>query len=117
MSAFQKYLTIVFLFLVSSMLLAQTIENNKWTTRFERSNYLKTETYAETMDYFKRLSDNSKITKFVKIGTSPQGRDLMCLIVANGKEFNPGLAKRSDKAIILIKTEFIPVKLKEKMQA
>lgn len=102
MSAFQKYLTIVFLFLVSSMLLAQTIENNEWATRFERSNYLETETYTETMDYFKRLSNNSEITKFIKIGTSPQGRDLMCLIVAKDKEFDPELAKRSGKAIILI---------------
>ncbi|GBD91695.1 zinc carboxypeptidase [bacterium BMS3Abin04] len=102
MFSFLKYLIIGFLFFLSISLSAQSNRFEKWTTRFEKSNYLETETYAETMDYFKKLSDNSEIAKFIKIGTSPQGRDIMCLIVAKGKEFNPESAKKSGKAIILI---------------
>jgi len=102
MFSFRKYSIISFLFLISISLSAQSNRFEEWTTRFEKSNYLETETYAETMDYFKRLSDNSKIAKFIKIGTSPQGRDIMCLIVSKDKEFNPKSAKKSGKAIILI---------------
>jgi hypothetical protein len=36
------------------------------------------------------------------IGTSPQGRELKCLIVAGNEEFTPEKVKKSGKAIILI---------------
>ncbi len=75
---------------------------NLWETRFEKSNYLQTETYAETISYFQRLANYSPYAELFTFGKSPQGRDLVCLIAAKGKEFTPLEAKESGKPIILI---------------
>lgn len=90
-----------FYLLIISTLFAQK-RIDKWRTRFEKSNYLETETYAETVNYFQRLADNSPYAELFKFGVSPQGRDLVCLMAAKGKEFTPLEAKESGKPIILI---------------
>jgi murein tripeptide amidase MpaA len=80
---------------------AQTIDD-KWITLFEKSNYYETPRYTETMEYFNRLAENSKLAKFVSIGKSPQGRDIMCLILSKDKNFDAISAKQAGKPIVLI---------------
>ncbi len=100
-----KLLKIIILFVLmffqsADFIYTQPLET--WKTGFELSGYLETETYEETMDYFKRLANYSDFAEFFKFGESPQGRDLNCLVVASNGEFTPAKAKSSGKAIVLI---------------
>ncbi len=53
-------------------------ENQKnWVTTFEKSDYLKTSGYDETIEYFKDLADYSEYARLLKIGDSPQGREIL----------------------------------------
>ncbi len=95
------FITTCLLILISIPMFSQS-KLNSWETRFEKSNFLQTETYNETIDYFQRLANHSSYAELFTFGKSPQGRDLVCLIAAKGKEFTPLEAKESGKPIILI---------------
>lgn len=87
-----------FFFIFSS--LAQTPE--EWLTKFEKSNYLETARYEESIAYFQKLADASEFAEMFAFGISPQGRDLWCLVVSKEKAFTPAEAKKIRKPIILI---------------
>ena len=91
-------------FFVSIFLITTLFSQNKnnWQTYFEKSGYLKTPGYDETMEYFKRIDEYSEYAKLITFGISPQGRNLNCLIVSKDKAFNPADAKATGKPIILI---------------
>ncbi|MFO7447284.1 MAG: M14 family metallopeptidase [Ignavibacteriaceae bacterium] len=76
--------------------------DNSWLTKFETSNYLETPRYEETMEYFKRIDENSDYAKMFSFGISPQGRDLNCIVVSKDKTFNPEEAKKTGKPVIFI---------------
>ena len=73
-----------------------------WITRFEASGCQESPRYDETMAYFRRLADYTGLAEMISFGRSPQGRELMCLVVAGGREFTPEKAKSSGKAVLLI---------------
>jgi hypothetical protein len=54
---------------------------NDWTTRFEKSGFVSTADYNETMKYFQQLDIASNYADLFGFGRSPQGRDLNCLLV------------------------------------
>lgn len=76
--------------------------SNDWLTLFEKSNQQKSPSYQETISYFKKFVDKTPYAKMFTIGTSPQGREIKCLVAAGNEEFTPEQAKKSGKAIILI---------------
>ena len=76
--------------------------NDKWQTYFEKSGYLKTPRYEETVEYFRMLDQNSEYGRMITIGISPQGRDLNCFIASKDKAFTSEKAKTTGKPIILI---------------
>jgi hypothetical protein len=94
--------TIIVLILFSTILFAQHKVNTKWQTEFERSNYLSTDNYVETIKYFEKIEENSEYAKLQTIGISPQGREIKCLIVSKNKIFDPTESKKSGDAVILI---------------
>lgn len=73
-----------------------------WLSKFEKSGYLETERYEETINYFRKLANHSEFAKLFSFGISPQGRDLYCLVISKDKAFNPKEVKKNDKPIILI---------------
>ncbi len=85
-------------FLFASVSFAQT----GWETVFERSGYKATATYAQTDEYFFRLSKISDAVKYETFGISPQGRDLKVFIVSKDTAFTPEAAKRSGKPVLFI---------------
>ncbi len=95
-------LFIITLVFPSKILFSQSSNSNKWTTEFERSGYLVTETYAQTVEYFNKLADASPYAKMITFGVSPQGRKLYCLVVSKDKTFTPESAKKNGKPVILI---------------
>lgn len=90
------------LFVCSASLFAQDKFPPDWLTKFESSNYLKTESYDETMQYFRALDAASDYASFFSIGKSPQGRDINCLVVSKDKSFSSELSKQSGKPLVLI---------------
>src|SRR3990167_1042973 len=82
-----------FLFVLLMFSISFSQDKNDWQTYFEKSGYLETPRYAETMEYFRKLADYSDVAEMIKFGVSPQGRDLNCLVVSNDKAFKPEDAK------------------------
>ena len=52
-----------------------------FVTDCEKSNFVKTPRFAETMAYFEKLADYSSMVNVSSFGTSAQGRDLSLVIV------------------------------------
>ena len=73
-----------------------------WKTFFEKSNYLSTPNYAQTIQYFEKLAKYSPFARLITFGKSPQGRNLNCLIVSKDKAFSADAAKSTGKPILLI---------------
>jgi murein tripeptide amidase MpaA len=76
--------------------------SQQWLTHFERSGFISSPRYKESISYFKQFEKQTPHVKMFSIGTSPQGRSIECIVVAKGKEFTPDKAKKSGKAIVLI---------------
>ncbi|MBK7868427.1 MAG: hypothetical protein IPJ75_16370 [Ignavibacteriales bacterium] len=74
----------------------------EWLTYFEKSDYLATPSYAETVEYFRNLSEKSPYAKLVTFGVSHQNRNIVCLVVSETKEFTPKRTRKSPKAIVLL---------------
>ncbi len=99
-------------FFISILLLSITLNNNSltaqikiesgWETLFEKSNYLQTPSYDETIEFFQRLSNFSPYAELTSIGKSPQGKDINILVVSKGMEFTSEKVKLSGKPIVLI---------------
>ncbi len=100
-----KYSTLLFLaiFIITCPnVLSQNNLHEEWLTRFEKTDYLETETYNETIQYFGKLAAHSPFAKLIKFGISPQGRDMDYFVVSKDKEFNPAGVKSSGKPVIFI---------------
>jgi hypothetical protein len=68
-----------------SLILAQE-EDNVWKTVFEKSGFVSTASYEQTMNYFQNLADNSEFAELLTFGISPQGRKLKYLLVTNERK-------------------------------
>ncbi|MEW6004818.1 MAG: M14 family metallopeptidase [Stygiobacter sp.] len=91
----------IMIFLISLSLIAQQ-KNNEWVTYFEKSNFLSTPNYDETIKYFKALERNSPFIKLIPFGKTAQERTLYICVVSKEKAFTPAKAKKNNKPIILI---------------
>jgi len=87
---------------LSSTIYSQVKVPEKWITHFEKTGYMETESYDETMAYFRELANASPYAKMFSFGVSPQGRNLYCLVVSKDKAFNPVAAKNTGKPIVFI---------------
>jgi len=95
-----KYiLSIIFTVLVFNTYLSA---QDDWQTEFEKSGFLRTPRYEETMAYFRKLEQRSPYAKMVSMGVSPQGRNINCLIVSKDKLFSAADVKKSGKPILMI---------------
>ena len=72
----------------------------QFLTHFERSNFLESPDYNETMKYFKQFESTGKAEMFT-FGVSPQGRDLKFIVVGEG-DFSPQAARANGKVVVLI---------------
>lgn len=59
------------------------------TTYYEKSNYLETPRYDETVAFCKLLEAESPFVKYTSFGITPQGRELPLLIVDKSESFAP----------------------------
>src|SRR6476619_2317385 len=74
----------------------------EWRTKAEETNYQRTSTYAESIEYCRKLDKASDLIVYRPFGKSGEGRDLPLLIAAADKAFTPEAARKQGKAIVLI---------------
>lgn len=73
-----------------------------WLTHAERTRFVETSRYPETIAYCKKLQKASPWIRFTSFGKSPQGRDLPLLIASKNKRFEPAEARRSKMPVVLV---------------
>ncbi len=92
-----------FFILMSGLpLKSQSISEQAWRTRFEKSGYNETERYAETIGYFRLLTQHSKYAKLMQFGISPQGRKMYYFVVSADRTFTPAEAHKNGKPVVMI---------------
>ncbi len=94
----------LFFILLSFMLLAGNLkgQDTSFLTYYEKSDFLKTPRYAETVEFCKKLDKASAVLFYTTFGKSPQGRDLPLLIADKNGNFTPEAVRRSGNAVLLI---------------
>lgn len=73
-------------------------------TTGEKSDWNETAPYAEAVDIAHKLEKASRAVKVLDIGTSPEGRSIIALIVSKDRAFTPEAAARTNKVIIFIQS-------------
>ncbi len=73
-----------------------------WRTKTEITGYKETPRYEETRAYCHRLADASEFIHLETIGRSPEGRDILAVVVSLDKAFTPEAARATGKEIILV---------------
>jgi hypothetical protein len=95
-----KKIAFSFLFVIYNSL--SFAQSDQWLTWYEKSNYLETPRYEETIKYSKMLANASDFIHYTAFGKSPQGRDLPLLIADKNKNFTPESVHQSNNAVLLI---------------
>lgn len=96
-----KVMTLLLVFL-SPVSHSQVSSNDKWLTVFEKSGFVSTADYNETMSYFRMFERNFKEAKMQVFGKSPQGRDLNYITISKEGYFTPEQARKAGKAVVFI---------------
>jgi hypothetical protein len=73
-----------------------------WLTKAERTEFRETARYDETMDYCRRLEKASPWIRVTSFGKSGEGRDLPLVIASKDLAFDPVVAAKTGKAVVLI---------------
>lgn len=84
------------------MLLALLALSQDWSTAYERSGYVGTGDYAEAMAYCRRLEKASPYAKTIVYGRSPEGRDMVALLVSRDRSFSPEAMTKSAKPLVFV---------------
>ncbi|MFQ5584014.1 MAG: M14 family zinc carboxypeptidase, partial [Calditrichia bacterium] len=92
------------LLLVVSITTLVAGDESDWLTYYEKSGYLETPRYPETIEYCKRLDAASDWLKYTSFGMSPQGRELPLVIVDKNGHFTPSAVGKSGNAVLLIQS-------------
>ncbi len=92
----------LFFFSLIFSTIISSAQNEHLETFYEKSNFLETPHYDETIQYAKLLAASSEYIQYTTFGKSLQGRDLPLLIVDKNKNFTPESVKRSGNAILFI---------------
>jgi len=75
--------------------------NNPWITPSEKSGFVTTPDYNETMNWFKNLATASPLLTMVSIGKSVEGRDVFMIIASAEKNVTAASIKTSEKPVFL----------------
>jgi hypothetical protein len=80
-------------------------EKDAWITPSEKTGLTATPTYDETVAWLKKVDKQSKLLRIEPMGTTPQGRRLVTVILSkDGASFQPS------KPVFLIQVESIPAR-------
>ncbi len=97
---FKLTLVTAFAFLISCGNIDRS--EKAWLTYYEKSGFLETPRYDETIRYIQRLEKASPWVRLSYIGVTPEGRPLPLVIVDKGSNFTPEKVRNSGKTVLLI---------------
>ena len=78
------------------------IHAQDWKTHYEQSDFKKTSSYTETLDYFNRLDAASPMAATIILGKSPQGREIPMMIIDRDGLKDPLAIRSKGRVITLI---------------
>ncbi len=73
-------------------------------TTGEKTDWNETAPYAEAVEISHRLERASRFVKVLDIGTTPEGRTMIALVVSKDRAFTPEAAAQTNKAVIMIQS-------------
>lgn len=73
-------------------------------TTGEKSDWNETAPYAETVDLAHRLERASRFVRVLSIGTTPEGRTMIAIVVSKDRAFTPEAAAKTNKVVIMIQS-------------
>jgi murein tripeptide amidase MpaA len=73
-------------------------------TTGEKTEWNQTGPYSEAVEISRRLERSSRFVKVLEIGTTPEGRSLIALLVSKDRAFTPETAAKTDKVVIFIQS-------------
>ena len=76
--------------------------NNPWLTATEKSNFISTPDYNETMSWFRKLASASPLLTMASIGKTVEGRDIYMIIASTEKNITSTSLKKSGKPLLLV---------------
>ena len=76
----------------------------EFITDCEKSDFVKTPHFDQTMEFFHKLASYSKMINISSFGTSAQGRDLALVVVDKDGLNSPEAIRRKGRAIILVES-------------
>ncbi|MEA3494951.1 MAG: M14 family metallopeptidase [Bacteroidota bacterium] len=77
-------------------------------TYYEKSGFTKTARYKETIEYCKKLANESEFVEYKTFGKSPQGRDLPLLVIDRDGYSEAREVKQKDRVVLLIQAGIHP---------
>ena len=77
-------------------------DKHTWITPAEKSGFIYTPDYNETMQWLKNLTDDSPLFSMVTIGKSPEERNIFMIIGSSEKDITVGDLKKSSKPLLLV---------------
>jgi len=76
-----------------------------WRTVAEKSDFRATSTFAETMDFLRRVESRAPdVIRVTSFGATSEGRELPLVIVSSDGAFTPAAAKATGKPILLLQS-------------
>lgn len=73
-----------------------------WELTAEKTGFEATGRYAEAVTFCRRLEKASPYARVIRYGTSPQGREMLALVLSKEKAFTPEAARRTGKPVVFI---------------
>ena len=81
---------------IAAAAVISTAKQTDWQTRYEKSGFVETGSYEEAVDFCKRLDSASADAKVINYGKSPEGRQMIALVISGEHSFTAKAA--SDQA-------------------
>src|SRR4051794_6146463 len=94
--SFVSFAALALLAALSSELIGQ----DSLATVAEKSNYTKTSTHAEVLEFCDRLAKQSPLVRLAEMGVTNQGRKLPLIIIADPPVATPEEAAKSGKMVV-----------------
>jgi hypothetical protein len=73
-------------------------------TTGERTEWIETGPYSEVVEISRRLERASRFVKVLEMGTTPEGRTMVALVVSKDRAFTPEAAAKTGKGVIFIQS-------------
>lgn len=78
--------------------------DNRFVTDCEKSDFVKTPRYAETIAFCERLAEASPMVHYTTFGVSPQGRDLPMMVIDKDGLRSPEEIRQAGRVVILVES-------------